>query len=472
MGKLFHPGSPAANDCPTPHPAHGGTPDCPSWTTSFETSAPANITLDRKPVLRCSGTTCEFDYVNPNAQIFTQREATLSNGTVVEASPACADLGDKKCTDEWLADAVVLTMRAAAAASRPFFFAAGFHKPHPFWQLPQRFQNQYADLPLPKAEARSAPKGMPPVAYYSCDSMNGRTDFGGPFCDDPGTNPHGNGTCRYVVPEGGIPDHLMRHVRAGYAGGITWTDQQVGKVLGELDALDLAEKTVVVSWADHGWTLGEHAMWCKMANLELHTRVPLMLRVPWLPKSRGQASTAMVELVDVFPTLAELARIDVRDEALEGASLVPLLAGAAQVEADGAFDAAYSQYPRCLNTSKAQEPPYLGTRDPCVGVPAYEFTHMGYTVRTARWRYTEWPRWKASLEPDWTAIDGVELYDHDGDDGSCFDCFELVNVAADARNAAIIKRLSALLRAAPAIDRPLAGRGYAETEGVAWSGLG
>ena len=60
------------------------------------------------------------------------------------------------------------------------------------------------------------------------------------------------------------------------------------------------------------------------------------------------------------------------------------------------FAYAFSQYPRCLNTSKASEPPYLGTRDPCIGVPAIEFTHMGYTVRSAAWRYTEWPRWKAS----------------------------------------------------------------------------
>lgn len=489
MGKLFHPNSPYANDCPDPHP-DDGAPDCPSWTTSFVTSAPANVTLDGKPVLRCGGgdnASCDFDYVNPDAQIFTQRPVTLSNGTVVEASPACADLADAKCTDEWLAEAATATLRAAAAASRPFFFAAGFHKPHPFWQLPQRFQDQYADLPLPRAEARKAPAGMPDVAYYSCDALNGRTDFGGPFCDDAGGNPVGNGTCRYIVPDGGLPDHLVRHVRAGYAGGITWTDLQVGKVLGELDSLGLADKTVVAAWADHGWTLGEHAMFCKMANLELHTRVPLMLRVPWLSHgaARGANSTAMVELVDVYPTLAELAGIDtVRNEALEGTSLVPLLTGAALVEAgsgihldderhggglSAAFSAAFSQYPRCLNTSMSKEPPFLGTRDPCVGVPANEFTHMGYSVRVAAWRFTEWPRWKASLEPDWSAVEGVELYAHAGDDGTCLDCFENANVADDPKHAAVVKRLRALLRAAPAIDRPLAGRAYAESPDVAWS---
>lgn len=266
----------------------------------------------------------------------------------------------------------------------------------------------------------------------------------------------------------------MRHVRAGYAGGITWTDLQLGKVLGELGSLGLAEQTIVAAWADHGWTLGEHAMWCKMANLELHTRVPLLLRVPWLQGSAGGTSRAMVELVDVYPTLAELAGLSLGEEALEGASLVPLLTtttveAQAEAEASPAFTAAYSQYPRCLNTSMAKEPPYLGTRDPCIGVPANEFTHMGYTVRTSAWRFTEWPRWLATLEPDWGRIDGVELYAHAGDDGTCLDCFENVNVAHEAKNAAVVKRLRALLRAAPAIDRARAGPAYEETEGVAWS---
>ena len=110
--------------------------------------------------------------------------------------------------------------------------------------------------------------------------------------------------------------------------------------------------------------------------------------------------------------------------------------------------AAYSQYPRCVNTSMAREPPYLGTRDPCNQVPADEFTHMGHSIRTAEWRYTEWPRWTGAA-PDWTRIDGIELYDHRDDDGGRFDSHELVNVAGDPQHAALVKRLRALLRAGP-----------------------
>ena len=180
-------------------------------------------------------------------------------------------------------------------------------------------------------------------------------------------------------PPGNRHETGTKPARNRHETDITFTCLQVGKVLDELDALRLTNETVVASWADHGWTLGEHAMWCKMANLELHTRVPLMLRVPWLSAAQGRASHALVELVDVYPTLAELAGISLQGEALEGTSLVPLLTGALTtaeatwtvdtwtVEEGPAppFSAAFSQYPRCLNTSMAKEPPYLGTRDPC-----------------------------------------------------------------------------------------------------------
>ena len=119
----------------------------------------------------------------------------------------------------------------------------------------------------------------------------------------------------------------MRRVRAGYAGGITWMDSQLGRVLGALDALprDVRDNTVVLFFSDHGWGLGEHGFWCKMANTELQTRVPLLVRVPWLETTmQGARTSALVELVDIFATLADLTGIDVTD-ALEGTSFVPIL---------------------------------------------------------------------------------------------------------------------------------------------------
>ena len=117
MGKLYHPGHPNNNDCSHPEAAGG----CPSWTTTFNTTAPANVTLENHgahPVLTCVGAACDFRYVNPDAQIFFKENRTLINGTTVEAQPACAALADDKSTDEWLADAAVTTLRAPSPARR------------------------------------------------------------------------------------------------------------------------------------------------------------------------------------------------------------------------------------------------------------------------------------------------------------------------------------------------------------------
>ena len=184
-----------------------------------------------------------------------------------------------------------------------------------------------------------------------------------------------------------------------------------------------------------GWGLGEHGIWCKYTNFENQVRVPLLVRVPWLPQIVGKHSNALVELVDIFQTLASLAGITANiTDVLEGSDFSPVLT-AGGIAPSNWRTAAFSQYPRCMNSTKAQIAPYTPNREPCCGHPANEFTHMGLSVRTAAWRYTEWRRWDGTIcEPDWSAdsspaIAGVELYSHEGDiTPACFDCFENVNV--------------------------------------------
>ena len=128
-------------------------------------------------------------------------------------------------------------------------------QPHPFWDVPQRFQDMYLEsLPLP--DHMDAPSDLPDVAYYSCTAINGRSDFGGPSCNDTVLNPQG---CSYVMPNESYAqskglarpsDAMVRKVRAGYAGGLTWTDLQIGKVLDEVDALGRHDDTLVLFWAD------------------------------------------------------------------------------------------------------------------------------------------------------------------------------------------------------------------------------
>ena len=95
---------------------------------------------------------------------------------------------------------------------------------------------------------------------------------------------------------------------------------------------------------------------------------------------------------------------------------------------------------------------------------------MGYTIRTCAWRYTEWPQWTGRLEPNWDAVEGVELYAHTGDDGSCLDCFENENVAMEPAHKDLVRALSKQLRAAPAtrLSRPISEQHpYVEMLGVA-----
>jgi hypothetical protein len=218
---------------------------CLSWSTNLTTTQPKNVNIRSDgtifPVLRCStdarpaaavdsgaagAKLCQFRYVSPDAQIFLKNctQTTVDGKTWW---PSTCDLPDDECVDTTIADAAVQTLaalsgavrevNAAAAAGQQlgsdgsaenprqaptsppsppaaFFLAAGFHKPHPFWSVPQRFQDMYlADgshaLPLPSH--RSAPTAAPDVAFYSCNSINGRSDVGGPNCDDPVLNKAG-----------------------------------------------------------------------------------------------------------------------------------------------------------------------------------------------------------------------------------------------------------------------------------------
>lgn len=481
MGKIFHPGSPKANDCDNPRSA---TPseNCRSWSTEMTTPLPANITaIGNLPtnIMECAGERCNLTYFQPDSQI---GNCAFTVGGK-KWNPTCCDLPDHNCTDFWLADSAVRTLRSVAAdKTKPFAMFVGFHKPHPFWDVPQRFQDEYlTTLPLPTHI--DAPKNLPDVAYYSCTSVNGRSDMGGVNCDDPKLNPEG---CQYIMPNQTYAtekklkrttEKEMRKIRAGYAGGITWTDMQIGKVLDELEATGEKDNTLTLFWADHGWALGESSMFCKMANFELQTRIPMLVRAPWLGAKAVGNTRAMVELIDMMPTAIELAGLLIQVDisitgplALEGFSVAPLLGDPnLHVHSPERWKrAAFSQYPRCMNSTAAHQAPFLATGDPCVGHTPNLVTHMGYSMRTSDWRYAEWPAWKCyglggdpnqcsnmSSHPgavwsgaaQWDNLAGRELYNHTGDDGSCFDCYENENLVDQPELAAIVAELSKQLRA-------------------------
>lgn len=293
----------------------------------------------------------------------------------------CADVPDRAYADGETADRAIAVLREAAKS--PFFLAVGFLKPHLPFVAPKRYWDLYDRAALALAADRAAPKGFPPLA---------------------GTN-WGELRAYAGVPAGGpVPDDLARTLIHGYLACVSYIDAQVGRVLAELDALGLRKDTVVVLWGDHGWKLGEHGMWCKHTNFEWDTRSTLIVSAPG-QKAAGAHTRALTEFVDIYPGLCDLCGLD-KPAHLEGTSLAPLLDEPSRPWKKAAF----SQYPRGAGV-------------------------MGTSIRTDRFRYTEWRQRPGGK------VQAVELYDHLEDGG------EDRNVADDPARAGVRAELAAALKA-------------------------
>ena len=178
-----------------------------------------------------------------------------------------------------------------------------------------------------------------------------------------------------------MPDQKARQLIRGYYAATSFVDAQIGKLLDALDRHDLTKNTIVVLWGDNGFHLGDHGLWSKHSNFEEATHVPMIVRLPG-KRAAGTRVEALTELADIYPSLCELAGI-APPQGLQGKSFVPLINNPAQPWKT----AACSQFPR--------------------GVPGVGPV-MGYSLRTARYRYTEWrPAGKPPI--------ARELYDYRAD---------------------------------------------------------
>ena len=198
----------------------------------------------------------------------------------------------------------------------------------------------------------------------------------------------------------------MRELRHGYYACVSYVDALIGKLLKEIDRLKLRQNTLILVYGDHGFHLGEQGLWTKANNFELSTRVPLIVSAPG--QSHGKTD-ALVELVDVFPTVCELAGLT-PPAGLEGVSLLPLFSDPGRKWKTAVF----SQYPRSLK----------GNRHSRHG------DVMGYSLRTKRYRYVEWQSWKTK------AVVARELYDRHSDP------VEMRNVADEAQARPVVDRLA------------------------------
>ncbi|MCX6602643.1 MAG: sulfatase [Acidobacteria bacterium] len=342
MGKLFHP----------------SVEDPQSWSVPWQTPKAVDYALADPAAKKLSGA--------------REKKGKKAKGPVSEA----ADVPDNTFKDGKLAELAVATLRDLKAKGKPFFLAVGFAKPHLPFVAPKRYWDMYDPKELKPATNNFYPKGAPDYAVTGTDEA---------------LNYHG------MPPE--VTPELGRHLKHGYYAAVSYMDAQLGKVLDELDRSGLRQSTIIVLWGDHGWKLGEHGAWAKHTNVENDTNAPLLVAAPGL-KTAGSMSDALVEFVDVYPTLAELAGLPLPKH-LEGVSFKPVLVDPKRKWKPAVF----SQYPR-------------GQR------------LMGYSMRTERYRFTVWVGRK-----DHSVIDAVELYDHRTDPQ------ENTNIAKADGNAELVKRL-------------------------------
>lgn len=278
--------------------------------------------------------------------------------------PKCVirDVPDDAYFDGRVANRAVEILREIH--DKPFFLAVGFWKPHSHFNAPKKYWDLYDPASIQLPVNRQHPTNVPEIALH-----NGREILRS-YQDLPGKSP---------------TDHQAREMRRGYYANISYMDAQVGKVLNELDRLDLRKNTIIVLWSDHGFHLGENGLWAKTSNFELDARVPVIISTPQF--NQPQKTDSLVELLDIFPTLTELCRLQA-PEAIEGTSLVPILRNPrATVKR-----AALTQHCRPAYPANGKDP-----------------DAMGYSIRTDRYRYTEWRDFNTDK------VIATEIYDHQTD---------------------------------------------------------
>ncbi|QGY46884.1 sulfatase-like hydrolase/transferase [Maribellus comscasis] len=238
-------------------------------------------------------------YVLPEShkQIKPRPNGSGINGPSFE-SP---DAPDHIYPDGMIAEEAIRQLNELEKKKEPFFLAVGFLKPHLPFNAPKKYWELYDFDNIKLPEYMQKPENAPDVCMHNFGELRNYTD---------------------VPDQGSMEEEFMRKLIHGYYACVSYTDAQIGKVLDELENLGLAENTIVILWGDHGWHLGEHGLWCKHCNFEKVLHTPVIVRAP--DKKQNIKTDALVEYVDIYPSLCELAGLE-KPFHLQGKSFVPLM---------------------------------------------------------------------------------------------------------------------------------------------------
>jgi iduronate 2-sulfatase len=314
----------------------------------------------------------------------------------VKPSTEGEDVSDEAYQDGIYTQEALRKLDQLTAGEKPWMLAVGYQKPHLPFVAPKKYWDLYQRDNIDLAAFRQLSEGTPKYAFHNFGELRSYTDI--PSEMELGEQ---------------LEEDKQRELIHGYMACVSYIDAQVGKLLDALESKHILDETVIVLWGDHGFHLGDHAMWCKHSNFEQATRIPLIFAGPGVAK--GEKCHHPVELLDVFPTLFELSNVTPSTQ-VEGISLLPLMDGEKDTRVEK--DYAISQYHRYGN-------------------------RMGYSLRTDRYRLTEWhANGYRSYDPyNEDNIDGVELYDYEKDP------LESINLADDPAYARIRAELHEKLKA-------------------------
>ncbi len=267
--------------------------------------------------------TTTWDYqATESIRIFEERNKerykntkVRNNNNLPQKGPAYEnpDVSDIIYHDGQIASRAIEELQEFRNSSQPFFLAVGFHKPHLPFNAPQKYWDIYNKEGIEAPLNDYFPKNAPKEARFNFEELRA---FSG------------------IPEERPLSDSTIINLIHGYYACVSYVDAQVGKVLDALESLGLAENTIIVLWGDNGWFLGEHGFWCKQSNFEKAAHIPLILKIPW--ERQGSKVNALVESVDIFPTLCELTGVSSPFH-LQGKSFADLISNPEDTFKDAVF---------------------------------------------------------------------------------------------------------------------------------------